>query len=248
MEEFYSDDPDAPGRMYTRRGGFVDGIENFDADFFGISPREALRIDPQQRVLLEVAWEALEDAGSLPETLADSNTGVFAGITLSDYGEILAVRGQRIPGCLLPDRLFAQLRPGPHRLSFSGLHGPALAIDTACSSSLVAVDTACRSLRTGQCDLALAGGTNALLTPDAFVTTARPACCPWTAAARRLTPPPTASRGAKGTGVVVLKRLADALADGDRILAVILGSAVNQDGKSSGLTVPNRHAQEAVIR
>ncbi len=247
VDEFYSDAPDAPGKMYVKRGGFVEGIENFDADFFGISAREALRLDPQQRLLLEVTWEALEDAGIAPDGLAGSSTGVFVGLTFNDYGEILRAAGtdyldayQMTGSCL---------NFGPGRIAYYlGLQGPALAIDTACSSSLVAVDSACRSLRTGQCDLALAGGANALLIPDGFVTACKArmlsadGCCKtFDAAANGFV------RG-EGCGVVVLKRLANAQADGDRILAMILGSAVNQDGKTSGLTVPNRHAQEAVIR
>jgi acyl transferase domain-containing protein/NADPH:quinone reductase-like Zn-dependent oxidoreductase/short-subunit dehydrogenase len=247
VDEFYSDDPNQPGKMYVRRGGFVDGIENFDADFFGISAREALRLDPQQRLLLEVAWQALEDAAIAPDSLAGSNTGVFVGITSQDYDKIVRAAGN--------DYLDAYkltgscLNFGPGRIAyFLGLQGPALAIDTACSSSLVAFDSACRSLRTGQCDLALACGANALLIPDGFVSECKARmlspdgfCKTFDAAANGF------ARG-EGAAAVVLKRLADAQADGDRILAVILGSAVNQDGKSSGLTVPNRHAQEAVIR
>ena len=247
LDEFYSEDPDAPGRMYTRRGGFVDGIETFDADFFGISPREALRIDPQQRVLLEVTWEALEDAGLPPDNLVDSNTGVFIGITGSDYGEVVRSAGgeyldaYHLTGCC-PNF-------GPGRIAYLlGLRGPALAIDTACSSSLVAVDSACRSLRTRQCDLALAGGTNALLIPDTFVTTCKARMLAVDGRCKTFDAAANGYARAEGSGIVVLKRLADAQADGDRVLAVILGSAVNQDGKSSGLTVPNRHAQEAVIR
>jgi acyl transferase domain-containing protein len=247
VDEFYSDDPDAPGRMYTRRGGFVEGIETFDADFFGISPREALRIDPQQRVLLEVTWEALEDAGLAPDNLLDSNTGVFIGITGSDYGEVVRSAGSQyldayhLTGCC-PNF-------GPGRIAYLlGLRGPALAIDTACSSSLVAVDSACRSLRTGQCDLALAGGTNALLIPDTFVTTCKARMLAVDGRCKTFDAAANGYARAEGSGVVVLKRLADAQRDNDRILALILGSAVNQDGKSSGLTVPNRHAQEDVIR
>ena len=247
VEEFYSEDPDAPGRMCTRRGGFVDGIETFDADFFGISPREALRIDPQQRLLLEVTWEALEDAGLPPDNLVDSNTGVFVGITGSDYGEVVRSAGgeyldaYHLTGCC-PNF-------GPGRIAYLlGLRGPALAIDTACSSSLVAVDSACRSLRTGQCDLALAGGANALLIPDTFVTTCKAHMLAVDGRCKTFDAAANGYARAEGSGIVVLKRLADAQRDDDRILAVILGSAVNQDGRSSGLTVPNRHAQEAVIR
>lgn len=118
VEEYYSDDPNMSGRMYTRRGGFVDGVEYFDADFFGVSPREALRMDPQHRLLLEVAWEALEDAGVPAEDLAGSKTGVFVGITRSDYSDVLKSAGRGIPRCVLHDRLFAQLRPGPNRICF----------------------------------------------------------------------------------------------------------------------------------
>jgi len=209
VDEFYSDDPDAPGKMYVKRGGFVEGIENFDADFFGISAREALRLDPQQRLLLEVTWEALEDAGIAPDGLAGSSTGVFVGLTFNDYGEILRAAGtdyldayQMTGSCL---------NFGPGRIAYYlGLQGPALAIDTACSSSLVAVDSACRSLRTGQCDLALAGGANALLIPDGFVTACKARmlsadgrCKTFDAAANGFV------RG-EGCGVVVLKRLANA--------------------------------------
>ena len=247
VDEFYSENPDAPGRMYTRRGGFVNGIEAFDADFFGISPREALRIDPQQRLLLEVTWESLEDAGLSPDNLIDSNTGVFIGITGSEYGEVLRSAG----GEYLDAYHLTGCSPnfGPGRIAYLlGLRGPALAIDTACSSSLVAVDSACRSLRTGQCDLALAGGTNALLIPDSFVTTCKAHMLAVDGRCKTFDAAANGFARAEGSGIVVLKRLADAQRDDDRILAVILGSAVNQDGKSSGLTVPNRHAQEAVIR
>jgi acyl transferase domain-containing protein/NADPH:quinone reductase-like Zn-dependent oxidoreductase/nucleoside-diphosphate-sugar epimerase len=247
VNDFFSSDLNAPGRMYTRRGGFVEGIEDFDSEFFGISPRESLKTDPQQRLLLEVSWETFENAALPPEGLAGSRTGVFVGITGSDYAQVLRAAGEEnldayhLTGCC-PSF-------GPGRISYLlGLQGPSLAVDTACSSSLVAVDLACRSLRAGQCDLALAGGVNALLIPDAFVTTSK---------ARMLAPDgrcktfDAAANGfarAEGCGMVLLRRLSEARERGDRVLAVILGSAVNQDGKSSGMTVPNRLAQEAVIR
>jgi acyl transferase domain-containing protein/acyl carrier protein len=247
VEEFYSADPNAPGKMYVRRAGFVEGIENFDADFFGIAAREALRLDPQQRLLLEVAWEALEDAGVAPNGLAGSSTGVFVGITYSDYGEVLHDAGGEYIDTYHMTGSCLNFAPG--RIAYYlGLQGPALAIDSACSSSLVAVDTACRSLRTRQCDLALSCGVNAMLSPEAFVTRCKARMLSADGVCRTFDASASGFARGEGAGVVVLKRLTDAQADGDRILAVILGSAVNQDGKTSGLTVPNRHAQEAVIR
>ena len=247
VEEFYSDDPNVPGKMYVQRAGFVEGIENFDADFFGISAREALRLDPQQRLLLEVSWEALEDAGIAPGELAGSSTGVFVGITYSDYGEVLHDAGSEYIDTYYLTGSCLNFAPG--RIAYYlGLQGPALAIDSACSSSLVAVDAACRSLRTRQCDLALSGGVNAMLSPEAFVTRCKARMLSADGVCRTFDASANGFARGEGAGIIVLKRLADAQADGDRILAVILGSAVNQDGKTSGLTVPNRHAQEAVIR
>ena len=234
--------------MVTRWGGFVDGIDRFDPQFFGIAPREAAGMDPQQRLLLEVCWEALEHAGEPPDRLHGSNSGVFVGISTNEYVQIHLRRSDAAA-------LDAHAGTGgavsvaAGRLSYVlGLHGPAMAVDTACSSSLVAVHLACQSLRHRECDLALAGGVNLILAPEGNVILSR---------ARMLSPDgrcKTFDAGAdgyvrgEGCGVVVLKRLSDAVAAGDRVLAVIRGTAVNQDGRSGGLTVPNGPAQEALMQ
>ncbi|MGI9180911.1 MAG: type I polyketide synthase, partial [Longimicrobiaceae bacterium] len=247
IEEHFDADPDAPGKSYSRWGGFIEDVDRFDPHFFGISPREAVGIDPQHRLLLEAGWAAIESAGVAPTSLAGSRTGVFVGITGSDYAQLMKAAG--------PEQLNAYSATGSTsafvagRLSYVlGLQGPSVAVDTACSSSLSAVHLACQSLRGRDCELALAGGVNVMLTPDMFITTAknrmlstRGRCSTFDAAADGFV------RG-EGCGIVVLKRLSSAVADGDPILAVIRGSAMNQDGASSGITVPNKLAQEAVIR
>ena len=248
LDAYYDADPDAAGRMYARHGAFVSEVDRFDPVFFGISPREASSMDPQQRLLLEVAWEALEHAGQSPARLSGTATGVFVGIGTNDYAHLLAQAG----ALDAVDPYFAtgtahSVAAG--RLSYVlGLRGPNVALDTACSSSLVAVHLASQSLRAGECRLALAAGANLVLWPELTVNFCR---------ARMLSPGgrcrtfDAAADGyvrGEGVGVVVLKRLHDALTDGDRVLAVIRGSAVNQDGRTSGLTVPNGPAQEALIR
>ncbi len=247
IDAYYDPDPDAAGKIATRYAAFVDGIDRFDADFFGISPREAVSMDPQHRLLLELSWEALENAGRAPRGLAGSRTGVFAGLSSSDYAQLLVARGESSIDAYLGTGTAHSAAVG--RVSHVlGLIGPNLAIDTACSSSLVAVHQACRSLLTDECDLALAGGVNALLTPTAMINFSR---------ARMLAPDgrcktfDAAADGyvrGEGGGMIVLKRLSAALRDHDPVLALIRGSAVNQDGASSGLTVPNGKAQERVIR
>ncbi|XXX73807.1 beta-ketoacyl synthase N-terminal-like domain-containing protein [Sorangium sp. So ce134] len=228
-------------------GAFLKEVERFDAQFFGISPREAVKMDPQQRLLLEVAWEALEHAGVAADRLAGTRTGVFVGITTNDY-QLLSAAGA-------PEEQDAYAATGnghcflPGRLSYVlGLEGPSMAVDTACSSSLVAVHLACQSLRAGESSLALAGGVNLILSRlitrliaqlQALSPDGR--CKTFDARANGFV------RG-EGCGVVVLKRLSDALSDGDRVLAVIRGSAVNQDGRSTGLTAPNLLAQQAMLR
>jgi acyl transferase domain-containing protein/acyl-CoA synthetase (AMP-forming)/AMP-acid ligase II/NADPH:quinone reductase-like Zn-dependent oxidoreductase/acyl carrier protein len=236
---------DAAETAATRWGGFLDQVDRFDPQFFGISPREAARMDPQQRLLLEVAWEALEDAGQVPERLAGSRTGVFIGVSTYDYGHFQL--GQ-------PDRIDAYTGTGSalsisaNRLSyFYDFRGPSMAIDTACSSSLVAIHLACRSLRDGECTLALVGGANVILSPalglnfsEAGVMAADGRCKTFDARADGYV------RG-EGAGIVVLKPLGQALADGDPIYAVIRGSATNQDGRTNGLMAPGRLSQEAVL-
>src|SRR5580658_410886 len=247
IDAYYDPDPKAHGKMVTRRGGFLSQVDRFDPQFFGISPREATTMDPQQRLLLETAYEALESAGLASDRLAGSLTGVFVGITTSDYGQLLRSGGTENSDVY--SATGSALNAAAGRLSFTyGFQGPCVAVDTACSSSLVAVHLACQSLRTGESNLALAGGVNVVLSPDAMVLFSRwgmmapdGACKTFDAAADGFV-------RAEGCAVIALKRLSDAVAAGDPILAVIRGSAVNSDGRSSGLTVPNGPAQQAVLR
>ncbi len=242
VDALYSPDPTMPGRMTTRWGGFLDDVDQFEPSFFGISVREAAGMDPQQRLVLEVAFEALEDAGIAPERLAGTRTGVFVGSCFNDYYKLLA----KPPGRGGSGTLNSIIA---NRVSYTfDLRGPSLVVDTACSSSLVAVDLACRSLRSGASDAALAGGVNLVLSPEMHLAfsqagmTARDGRCKtFDARADGYT------RG-EGCGIVVLKRLSSALAARDRVLAVIRGSAVNQDGATNGLSAPNGLAQQAVLR
>lgn len=247
IDAYFDNDPDAAGKMYTRHGGFVGGVDRFDPAFFGISPREAASMDPQHRLLLEVAWEALERAGQSPPALAGTRTGVFVGITNSDYMQVVGAAGAQYADAYLMTGNSLNFASG--RLAYVlGLQGPCVALDTACSSSLSAVHLAVRSLRAGECEVALAGGVNLMLRPDGMIVASR---------ARMLSPGgrcrtfDAAADGivrAEGCGVIVMKPLAAAVAARDPILAVIRGSAMNQDGHSSGITVPNGRAQEALIR
>ncbi|MHA7699481.1 type I polyketide synthase [Mycobacterium sp. ML4] len=247
VEEFFDPDPDAPGKVVTRRAGFVDDVVGFDAPFFGVSAREARLMDPQHRLLLETAWRAVEHSGTAPTSLAGSNTGVFIGLSTHDYlgmasdelsyAEIEAYMAIGTAAAAAAGRISYRL----------GLQGPAVTVDTACSSSLVAIHQACQALRLGECDLALAGGANVLLSPATMITFSSAhmlapdgRCKTFDAAADGYV------RG-EGCGVIVIKRLKDAVRDGDRIRAVIRGSAINQDGASGGLTVPNGVAQQRVI-
>lgn len=244
---FHDADPDAPGKIATRYGGFVGHLQEFDAEFFGIADREACSLDPQQRLLLEVSWEALEQAGIIPAHLVGSATGVFIGISSNDYSQHLLNRDRHQIDAYLATGNSHSTAAG--RLSYTlGLTGPSLAIDTACSSSLVAVHLACQSLRQQECDLALVGGVNRLLSPDFSINFSKAHMLAADGRCKTFDARADGFARSEGCGVVVLKRLSDALAAGDRIWALIRGSAVNQDGRSSGLTVPNGPAQQAVIR
>ncbi len=229
------------------KGGYLDNVDGFDAAFFGISPREAITLDPQQRLALEVSWEALEHAGKPPDQLSGSQTGVYIGTTTHDYltmqakgdsGEIDSYFGTGTSPSLLSGRVSY----------FLGLHGPSITVDTACSSSLVTVHLASQALRAGECNLALAGGVNLLLSPELTVYFTKIAALAPDGQCKAFDASADGFVRSEGCGMVVLKRLSDALADGDEILAVVRGSAVNQDGRSNGLTAPNLAAQEAVIR
>jgi malonyl CoA-acyl carrier protein transacylase len=244
---YYAADPDAPGRMATRWGGFLNDIAGFDASFFGISRREAESMDPQQRMLLEICWEALEDAGYCPRKAAGGSVGVFAGITTTDYHSLMLERGEETINVHTATGSGNCIAAG--RISYVlGLEGPNLAVDTACSSSLTAVHLACQSLRSDECRIALAAGVNALLAPELFIALTKAHALAEDGRCKTFDARADGFARAEGCGVVVLKRMSHALADGDRILALIRGSALNQDGRSSGMTAPNGAAQEAVIR
>jgi acyl transferase domain-containing protein len=248
VDAFYDPDPDAPGKTYARQGGFLKDVDRFDAGFFGIAPREVVSMDPQQRVLLEVTWEALENAGVPPTALAGTRTGVFVGMGTNDYAQLTIQNDD-------PNQIDAYMGTGgascvaAGRISYIlGLHGPTMAIDTACSSSLVAVDLAVQQLRAGRCAVAIAGGVNLILSPVATVYLSRVHALSPSSRCRAFDAAADGYVRGEGCGMVVLKRLSDAQRDGDTIRAVIRGSASNHDGRSSGLTVPNGQAQQAVIR
>ena len=237
------------GKMSVRWAAFIDGPDQFDPQFFGITPREAVRMDPQQRILLEVAWEAMENAGRPAEELAGSKTGVFVGIGGTDYSKV------GVPYDDYYQQIDAHLGTGnalsiaANRLSYMfDFHGPSAAVDTACSSSSLAIHFAVESLRRGESDAALAGGVNMILTPETTIAFSK---------ARMLSPEgvcrPFDSRAngyvrGEGCGLVLLKRLADAERDGDNILAVLRATSVNQDGRTSGISAPNSQSQMACIQ
>nr|AXN93586.1 PuwB [Cylindrospermum alatosporum CCALA 994] len=246
IESFYDPDPAIPGKMSTKWGGFLEQVDQFDPQFFGISPREAVGIDPQQRLSLEVAWEALEDAGQKPEYLVGKPVGVFTGVSTFDYywhwmrnpsqTDVYFATG--IANCMVANRI-------SYTFNFTG---PSLAIDTACSSSLVAVHLACQSLANGESTLALAGGVNVMTSPWLFVGFSKSGFMAPDGRCKTFDSRANGYVRSEGGGFVVLKLLSQAVADGDRIYAVIRGSAINQDGRSNGLTAPNSLAQEAVLR
>ncbi len=244
-DAFYDPDPSVPGTAVTRRAGFVPGVDQFDFQFFGISPRESAEMDPQQRRLLEVAWEALEDAGQVPERLAGSDTGVFVGISTTDYADLRAAHLELVDGYTATGNAFSI---AANRLSyFYDFRGPSMAIDTACSSSLVAVHLACRSLRDGECTMALAGGVNVILSPALMINFSKAMMMAPDGRCKTFDAGADGYVRGEGAGIVVLKPLSRALADNDPVYAVIRGTAINQDGRTNGLMAPSRQSQEAVM-
>ena len=248
VEAYFDPDPEAAGKMYTRNGAFLNQIDQFDPQFFGISPREAAKMDPQQRVLLEVALEAFEHAGQASENLAGSSTGVFIGMNGDDYSHLIS----RTSGTDAIDLYFGtgvarSIAAG--RISYAlGLKGPCISLDTACSGSLVAVHLACQSLKMRECRMAIAGGITLIITPDGHIIGSKGQMLSREGRCKTFDDTADGYVRGEGCGIVVLKRLSDAMADSDNILAVIRGTALNQDGRSGGMTAPNGKAQEEVIR
>lgn len=246
IDKFYDPEPGTPGKMSTRWGGFLEQVDQFEPSFFGISPREVERMDPQQRLVLEVAWESLENAGIAPSKLSGSQTGVFIALGNYDYCRLLTKDLSLINAY---DGTGNTLSIAANRLSYIlNLRGPSVLIETACSSSLVALHFACGSLQSGESNLSLVGGVSLMLSPEPFITYSHARMMAADGRCKTFDASADGYVRGEGCGVVVLKRLSDAVRDEDNILAVIKGTAVNQDGLSNGLTAPNGPSQQAVIR
>ncbi|MCH9650133.1 MAG: SDR family NAD(P)-dependent oxidoreductase [Deltaproteobacteria bacterium] len=246
IHRLYHPDPDARGKISGRWGGFLEGLDRFDTSFFGISPREAPYIDPRQRLLLEIAWEALENAGIPPESLAGSSTGVYTAVLTNDYDQMISRRPEAIEMYTGTGTANAMVA---NRLSyFLDLQGPSMTLDTACSGSLLAIHLACQGLRGGEADLALAGGVALNLLPNGDLFFSRAESLSTAGRCRAFDKDANGIVRSEGAGLVVLKRLSQAQRDGDRIYAQIAGGATNHDGRSNGIMAPRGEAQEAVLR
>jgi acyl transferase domain-containing protein len=248
IDDYYDADPEAPNKMYVRRGGFIDNIRGFDPVFFHVSPLEASSMDPQQRILLEVTWEALENAGQAPDQLAGSRTGVYIGMSSNDFA-MMALR--RMNEQAVQTHSATGISPSitaGHVSYFLGLRGPCMALDTACSSALTAIHLATQSLRRGETSMALAGSVNLILAPDGNVLTCKARMLAPDGKCKTFDASADGYSRSEGCAVLVLKLLSEAQANGDRILAVIHGSACNQDGRTNGITAPSGNAQREVIQ
>jgi acyl transferase domain-containing protein/surfactin synthase thioesterase subunit/acyl carrier protein len=249
VNAFYAPEPATPGKMNTRCGGFLKQVDRFDASFFGIAPREVERMDPQQRLFLEVAWEALENAGLAPDKLTGSQTGVYVGVASVNYAQHLFEGANNISRINAYDGIGNVMSLTASRLSYLlNLKGPSMAVETACSSSLVAIHLACQSLQRGESDLSVVGGVNMTLSPELTIAFSQAQMMAADGRCKTFDASADGYVRGEGCGVVILKRLSDAQKDGDNILALIRGSAVNQDGLSNGITAPNGPSQQAVIR
>lgn len=245
VEALYDLDRDTPGKTYSRQGGFIKNVDCFDPEFFGISPREAVHIDPQQRLLLEVSYEAIEDAGEVPEKLSGEAVGVFVGYYIHDYAHI-----QLFDRSLINPHTGTgtAMSIGANRISYLfNFQGPSIALDTACSSSLVGIHLACQSLLSGESDFALAGGVNAILRPEMTIAMSKASMLSVDGRCKSFDAKANGYVRAEGAGIIMLKRLSQALTDGNPIYAVIRSSAINQDGRTNGISVPNGKSQEKLI-
>lgn len=248
MKDFYDPNPETAGKTYTKHGSFLNSVNEFDPLFFGISPREAESMDPQQRILLEVAWQALCNANQNPKALKGTKTGVFVGISTNEYGRYF-LEQQKLDNIDVYFTTGNALNASAGRLSYIlGLQGPSMAIDTACSSSLVAIHNACQSLRLQESKMAIVAGSNLMLGPESTIALAKTKLLSTDGKCKTFDDSADGIVRGEGCGVVILKKLSDAIKDGDTVWAVIKGSAVNQDGASSGFTVPNGSAQKDLLQ